>query len=319
MTDTTTPTTATATAASPAPASADGPAAEPRWGPDDERGALNLLDPATVLAATEVCRTGKVYNLGLPVQREGVPWFDYRGAPQRLTLTGAGERDMYLDYGAPGDLGANEDVLIIAAHNGTHVDALCHVYADGRIYNGHDATTFKPGSGATRCGIEKTGGFAARAVLLDVAGHQGVDWLEPGTNITGDDLEACRAAQGVEIRRGDVLLVHTGWLKLFRSLGPGESPPPLQPGIGLSAVDFVADHDLAAVGADNAAVECIPFDGDRFLAVHIELLVKRGVTLVEHLVLEDMAADRCHEALLVVAPLLVTGASGSPVNPIAIG
>ena len=60
-----------------------------RWGAEDEKGALNLLDPATVLAATKVCKTGKVYNLGLPVQRNGVPWFDYRGAPQRLTLTGA--------------------------------------------------------------------------------------------------------------------------------------------------------------------------------------------------------------------------------------
>jgi kynurenine formamidase len=300
------------------PAEPAGPAV-PRWGPEDERGALNLLDPATVLAATRVCRTGKVYNLGLPVQREGVPWFDYRGAPQRLTLSGAGERDMYVGYGAPGGLGANEDVLILAAHNGTHVDALSHVYADGRIYNGHDATTFKPGSGAERCGIEKTGGFAGRAVLLDIAAHHGVDWLEPGTNITGDDLEACRAAQGVEIRAGDVLLVHTGWLKLFGSLGPGESPPPLQPGIGLSAVPFVDDHDIAAVGADNAAVECIPFDENRFLAVHIELLVNRGVTLVEHLVLAEMAADSCYESLLVVAPLLVTGASGSPVNPIAIG
>ncbi|HEY8525273.1 MAG TPA: cyclase family protein [Acidimicrobiales bacterium] len=314
MTQTTTPTTSAS-----APASTPTPPSASRWGPEDERGALNLLDPATVLAATQVCRTGKVYNLGLPVQREGVPWFDYRGAPQRLTLSGAGERDMYVDFGAPGDLGANEDVLIIAAHNGTHVDALSHVYAEGKLYNGFDASTFRPGSGAQRCGIEKTGGFAGRAVLLDVAGHQGVDWLEPGTNITGDDLEACRAAQGVEIRRGDILLVHTGWLKLFRSLGPREEAPPIQPGIGLSAVPFVEDHDVAAVGADNAAVECIPFDNDTFLAVHVELLVKRGVTLIEHLVLQDMAADGCHEALLVVAPLLVTGASGSPVNPIAIG
>src|SRR5207245_923214 len=91
-----------------------------RWGADDERGALNLLDPATVLAATKVCTTGKVYNLGLPVQREGVPWFDYRGAPQRLTLTGAGQQRAFEPYGGPPDLGANEDVFILAAHNGTH-------------------------------------------------------------------------------------------------------------------------------------------------------------------------------------------------------
>lgn len=290
-----------------------------RWGAEDERGALNLLDPATVLAATRVPTTGVVYNLGLPVQRHGVPVFDYRGAPQRLTLTGAGELGAFADYGAPDDLGANEDTLVIPAHNGTHMDALSHVFAEGKMYNGFDAKTFTASQGAAHCGIEKTGGFAARAVLLDVAGHQGVDWLEPGTNITADDLEACRAAQGSEIRRGDIVLVRTGWLDLFGSLPPGEPAPFAQPGVGRSTVAFFDDFDVAAVGADNAAIECIPFDNNEFLAVHIELLVKRGITLIEHLVLSKMAADRCHEALFVAAPMLVTGASGSPVNPIAIG
>ena len=86
-----------------------------RWGAEDERGALNLLDPATVLAASKVCKTGVVYNLGLPVQRSGVPVFDYRGAPQRLTLTGAGEEGAFAEYGGPPDLGANEDTLVIPA------------------------------------------------------------------------------------------------------------------------------------------------------------------------------------------------------------
>jgi len=290
-----------------------------RWGADDERGALNLLDDATVLAATKGCKTGKVYNLGLPVQRQGVPWFDYRGAPQRLTLTGAGEQGAFESYGGPSDLGANEDVLIIAAHNGTHMDALSHVYAENKIYNGYGADTFTASGGAAKCGIEKTGGFAARGVLLDLAGHFGVEWLEPGTAISGDDLEACRVAQGVEIRRGDAVLVHTGWLRLFSSLEAGAQPPFAQPGLALSAVPFLADHDVSAVGADNAAIEVIPFDGGQFLVVHIELLVKRGITLIEHLDLRALADDKCYECLFVAAPMLVTGASGCPLNPIAIG
>jgi kynurenine formamidase len=296
-------------------------AAEPiaqRWGADDERGALNLLDPATVLAATKVCKTGKVYNLGLPVQRNGVPWFDYRGAPMRLTLTGAGTQGAYRDYGGPDDLGANEDVLVIAAHNGTHMDALSHVYAENKIYNGFEGNSFSVQNGAEKCGIEKTGGFAARAVLLDMCAHFGVDWLEPGTKISGEDLEACRSKQGIEIKKGDAVLVHTGWLKLFGSLQPGEEPPFMQPGLGLSTVPFLDDWDVAAVGADNAAIEVIPFDDDRFLSLHIEVLVKRGITLIEHLVLQHMAADGVTECLFVAAPLLVTGASGSPLNPIAI-
>ena len=290
-----------------------------RWGPDDERGALNLLDHETVLAATKVTKTGKVYNLGLPVQRSGVPIVDYRGAPQRLTLTSQTDVDMFTAYGSPEGLGANEDVLVIASHNGTHMDALSHVYSDHQLYNGTSASSFASNTGAPKCGIEKTGGFAARAVLLDVAGFLGVEWCEPGYKVTGDDLEACRSAQGVDVGPGDVLLVRTGWLDCFSSVTPGEEPPLAQPGLALSAVPFIRDHDIAAVGADNAAVECVPFDQEIFLAVHIELLVKLGVTLLEHLVLREMADDRCYSSLLVVAPLLVTGGTGSPVNPIAIG
>ncbi|MCU1462070.1 MAG: putative cyclase [Acidimicrobiales bacterium] len=289
-----------------------------RWGDEDERGALNLLTPEVVLQATRVCRTGKVYPLGLPVQRSGVPMFDYRGAPQRLTLTSQTDSDMYASYGAPPGLGANEDVLVVPAHNGTHMDALCHIFADDTIYNGFPASGFASHTGAARCGVEKSAGFAGRAVLLDIAAHQGVDWLEPGSKISGDDLEACRSAQGVDVGAGDILLVRTGWLDLFASLA-GQAPPFAQPGLDLSSVDFVRDNDLSVVGADNAAIECIPFDQDRFLSVHVELLVKLGVTLIEHLRLTPMAADGCHEALLVVAPLLVTGGTGSPVNPIAIG
>jgi kynurenine formamidase len=84
-------------------------------------------------------------------------------------------------------------------------------------------------------------------------------------------------------------------------------------------VSFIRDNDFSAVGADNAAIECIPFDEDRFLSVHIELLVKLGVTLLEHLDLHELAADHCYESLLCVSPLPVTGATGSPINPIAIG
>ncbi|HEX4433021.1 MAG TPA: cyclase family protein [Frankiaceae bacterium] len=291
-----------------------------RWGDADERGALNLLTPEVVLRATQMCRTGKVYNLGLPVQRSGVPVFDYRGAPMRLTLTSQTDEANFAVYGAPSGLGANEDTLVIPAHNGTHVDALCHVYSDGEMYNGFSKDSFTSQGGAGHCGIEKTGGFAAHAVLADLAGHMGVECLEPGYRISGTEIEACLAAQGVSVQQGDALLVRTGWLDLFdRLAAAGEPAPFAQPGLSLSCVDFIRDNQLAAVGADNAAIECIPFDDDRFLAVHIELLVKLGIPLVEHLQLGPMAADKCYSALFVVAPMLVTGGTGSPVNPIAIG
>jgi kynurenine formamidase len=92
-----------------------------------------------------------------------------------------------------------------------------------------------------------------------------------------------------------------------------------QAGLGLGAVAFIADHEIAAVGADNSSVEAIPFDRGVFMGLHLALLRGLGVTLLEHLWLAELSADRCYEMLLSVGGLPVRGATGSPVNPIAIG
>lgn len=288
-----------------------------RWGTDDERGALNLLTPEVVLRATRVCRTGKVYSLALPVQSQGVPLFDYRGTPMRLTLTNHTDDEMYEAFG--GDrVGANEDVLVLASHNETHMDALCHVHHHDQLYNGFPADSMRTNTGAQRCGIDKMRWVAGRAVLLDLPGWRGVDVLPGGHVITGDEITGCAAAQGVSIGEGDIVLVRTGWLDGYLA-DQSSVEMAAQPGLGLDAARLLASLDVAAVGADNSAVEAIPFDGNDFLCVHIELLVRRGIPLLEHLVLGEMARDQVYESLLVVAPLPVTGATGSPVNPIAIG
>ena len=286
-----------------------------RWGPDDERGTLNLLTPEVIAAAAGAITTGTVYSLGLPIQSEGVPLIPFRGAPRRVTLVNQADPDMFADFGAV-DVGANEDLLVIASHNETHVDALCHVHHQGMLYNGFPADTMTTHSGAGRCGIDKQPWIVGRAVLLDIAGHHGVECLEVPHIITGDEIETVSAAQGVELRAGDILLLRTGWIGRFLD-DPSVQDQGGQPGIGLDACRLIAELDIAAVGADNSAIEAMPFDGE-FLAVHIELLVRQGVPLVEHLVLDKMALDRAYESLLVVAPLPVTGACGSPVNPIAI-
>jgi kynurenine formamidase len=288
-----------------------------RWGTEDERGALNLLTPEVVLQATKVCRTGKVYSLALPVQSAGVPLFDYRGKPMRLTLTNHTDDEMFTAFGADG-VGANEDVLVLASHNETHMDALCHVHHHDKLYNGFPAESVRTNSGAQRCGIDKTRWIAGRAVLLDLPGWRGVDVLPGGHVITADEIEGCAAAQGVSLGAGDIVLVRTGWLDAYFA-DQSSVPMEAQAGLGIDAARLLASLDVAAVGADNSAVEAIPFDGNDFLCVHIELLVRRGVPLIEHLLLAEMARDRVYESLLVVAPLPVTGATGSPVNPIAIG
>jgi len=288
-----------------------------RWGDDDERGALNLITPDAVLAATRACKTGKSYSLALPIQQQGMPLIPYRGTPQRLTLVNYADGDMFTGFGAPEGLGANEDILILASHNETHMDALCHVFSEGKLYNGFPAATMKTNTGAQRCGIDKVGCITGRAVLLDMVEFLGAEEMATPHNLTSAELQACADAEGVAIRSGDILLIRTGWLSRFLADPTNEERMMSQPGIGLDAVSLIRDHDVAAVGVDNSAVEVIPFDGG-FLAVHIELLVKLGVYLLEHLVLDELARDRVYESLLVVAPLPVTGAAGSPINPIAI-
>jgi kynurenine formamidase len=234
-----------------------------RWGAGDERGTLNLLTDETVLNATRVCKTGKVYRLGLPIQREGVPIFAYRGAPQRLTLTSQTDT-MLAAYGAEEGVGANEDVLVMASHSITHMDALCHVFADRKHYNGFSCDSFESYAGAPHCGIDKTNGFAGRAVLLDLPGHLGVDWLTPGQPIGSDDLEACRAAQGTEVHPGDILLVRTGWLSWYRTLDAAARHDAsvalvmcgLRP--GRASARWLWDHRVAAVAADNPGLEAMP-------------------------------------------------------------
>jgi kynurenine formamidase len=287
-----------------------------RWGAEDERGALNLQTPEAVLAATRVCRTGKVYSLSLPIQQEGMPLLPHRGAPMRLATTSKADQATFEAFGAR-ELGANEDVLVIASHNQTHMDALCHVYHRDRLYNGFGVDTVTTSQGASRCGIDKARHVVGRAVHLDLPGYLGVDALEAPHVITGAELEACASSQGVQVRPGDVLLVRTGWIEAYLA-SPDPARLGMQAGLGLDACEFVRDHDVSAVGADNSAVEAIPFDRGSFLGVHVELLVNLGVPLIEHLVLGQLAADSVHECLFVAAPLPVRGGTGSPVNPVAI-
>jgi kynurenine formamidase len=288
-----------------------------RWGATDERGAANLLTPDVVRAATQVCRTGTVYELGLPVRKEGTPLLSYRPAPQRWTTQNSSDKGMYDDFGGPG-VTANEDVLVLASHNETHMDALCHVGFEDQLYNGFPAESVKTASGAAHCGIDKLGPLVGRAVLLDLPAYFGTEMVEGGYAITSEDLSGCADRQGVELRSGDILLVRTGWVDAYLN-APSESMFWPQPGLGVDACSLIADRDIAVVGSDNSAIEVMPFDGGRFLAVHIELLVRLGVPLIEHLVLSALARDQVYESLFIAAPLPVTGATGSPLNPVAIG
>jgi kynurenine formamidase len=276
-----------------------------RWGADDQRGTLNYVTPALTRAAAGLVRTGQIYDLGTRVD-SAAP----RTAARLPTIRATRRR------GGTAGRAFADDYLTLNTHTATHVDSLAHVWWDGRLYNGYDAEAHVTSwEGATRNGIETMGGFAARGVLLDVAGHAGVPTLAHGTRISAADLAAVAAAQGVEVRSGDVLLVRTGWSRVWQT--DREAFLRDTPGLGEDGMlEYLHDHQVAALGADNVAVEA--WDPGVVIPLHTPLIRGFGMVLLELLNLEALAAERVREFMFVAAPLRITGGVGSPVNPLAI-
>jgi kynurenine formamidase len=217
-------------------------------------------------------------------------------------------------------VGSADDILLLPSHAGTHLDALSHVFEGDSFYNGHPVGSFTSRRGASKCSIVRTGTVVTRAVLLDVAGALAEAdrvSLPVGHTITAAELEACCTREGVDVGPGDAVLIRTGWLEALMSDPATPSFP--QPGIGLDAAAWLQRSDVSLVASDNSAVEVLPFEGGHELAVHVELIVHSGIALLEHAWLAELAADACYVSLLVVGALPVVGATGSPVNPIAIG
>ncbi len=285
-----------------------------RWGENDERGALNLLDAQAVRRGLDAARLGRVIPLGLPVQARQVPVVPPR-PPVLHTMLVDGA-----DYEAGARRGPNgfqfaDDHLSLPCHSGTHIDALSHVARDGLMYNGIPASEVRSRTGARRLGIDRVGGIVCRGVLIDVLGAANGS-LEAGRVITAADLERTLGRMAVQLQPGDAALIRTGWLQRFDESDPSWYEG--EPGIDVDAAHWLADRGVVLVGADNFAVEVTPVASGELLPVHLALLQERGVYLLELLDLEPLVAAAAWTFTFVVAPLLITGGVGSPVNPLAI-
>lgn len=279
-----------------------------RWGDDDQRGTANLLSAEGVLTAARLVQRGKVYSLAAPLSPSG-PNLPTRRPTWHVVTTRprpSGGDDMSAD-----------DVVMMHTHGTTHIDALCHIYVGDTLYNGHPASALQP-YGAQKCGVDNVGPIVSRGVLLDIAGWRGVERLESGEPIEPDDLDACARAQGTEIRAGDVVLVRTGWWRLF---GQGDEAQQQfyagEPGPSGECGAWFREHDIVALGADNPGVEVVGSWGDP-LPVHRAVIWGCGGYLLEFLDLEALAADRVYEFLFVATPLKLDGGVGSPIAPVAI-
>ncbi|GAA1227115.1 cyclase family protein [Pseudonocardia alaniniphila] len=291
-----------------------------RWDVDgrrDERGTTNLLTPERIAAATGLVRDGKVFDLGIPFGPGGPQPGGGRINPVLLfSETGA-------DQNYPGAFHYADDYVFMPLQSASQWDGLAHVFYDDLLYNGFPASDVSP-HGAKHLSIENQAkGLVGRGVLVDVARRRGVEWLEAGEVITPEELDATLAAQGTELRGGDIVAVRTGWRRKFLSDGDAASFMAGEPGLGLACCEWLHSHDVAAVCSDNWAIEVLPGEVEgELLPVHMVLIRDMGMTLGEILdfeeLSEDCAADGRYEFLLTAPPIKFRRAVGSPINPLAI-
>lgn len=298
-----------------------------RWGDDDQIGTLNYIGPDEVRSAAALVTCGETVSCTLPFDQRGPQTGSLRSNPRNLmTATGAdhlaGAQDVLPSgFGAAKGYGRSDDVLIIPNQAGTQWDSLSHIFWEGKMYNGRSAGLVSSG-GAAKNGIENSAGkIVTRGVLLDVAAHRGVGSLEPGEAISAAELEAVAAAEGVEVRRGDALIVRTGFLAARRHAW-GDYAGGAAPGLSLHTAPWVHEREIAAVVSDTWGVEVRPNEIDCFQPFHVVALVHMGLAIGEIFDLEQLSA-RCralsrYEFLFTAPSLPITGASGCPVGAIAV-
>lgn len=219
---------------------------------------------------------------------------------------------------ADGGSAAN-DLITLGTHVGTHVDALGHVSQDGLLHGAVDAAAAQTGGAFPDHGIHIFLSGLYRGLLLDVPAALGLDTCEPGYEITPADLEAALALTGTTPEADDVLLVRSGWGARWDE-GPGYVGTVTGvPGVAADGARWLASHRPRAVGADSIAFERLePGKGHALLPAHRILLVEAGINIIETMNLEDIARDGVRAFTLVLAPLPLMGATGSPVRPLAV-
>ena len=291
-----------------------------RWGADDERGALNHLTPAHRTAAAALVRDGVTLSLAhaLPLH----PSADTPQPAQHHMLAAGDARDA---SGIPG-YEASRDWIGTPVHGLgiTHVDALCHIFVRGRMYNGVPASEVRSDGARRNTLMTLAGGVVGRGVLLDLSNVRGAEFVEPGEPVGVAELEAAETAQGVNIGPGDVLIVSTGRdarrRALGRTLDPGADG---LAGLHPECLPWLQERRIALLGCDGIS-DPMPGLGvaEWPFPVHQIGIAAMGLHLIDNLSLgalvEHCAAQGRWAFLFSLAPLRIEGGTGCPVNPLAV-
>jgi kynurenine formamidase len=258
-------------------------------------------------------REAKVYDLAQPYFA-GMPHYPTH-PPFLFGLT-----KKHGDLVAEGGVSSAADAIALGSHVGTHIDALCHFSCGGKLHGGMEATAVQSDTGGIReHSVDTIAPILRRGVLLDMAAQMKVDALPTDFSITPDHLAATAKAQHVEIQKGDVVLLRTGWARYWnnpaRYITGGAGAVPAGPGPELEGARWLSKHGVFAAGSDTVAFEKVPAAS---MPVHVHLLVDSGIHIIEALNVEELARDRVYEFVFVAAPLKIRGGTGSPIRPLAL-
>ena len=290
-----------------------------RWGPDDEKGTLNYITPDKVRAAAMLVKSGRSVSLEIPIATLAGP-DNPNPAIHYMTTT------YDVDVGAGKQVGMATDFLGIQFHGDchTHIDALCHVAYKGQLYNGRPSELVTS-RGALCLDITAFAhGIVGRGVLIDMPRFRGVRWLEPGESVTREEIEALEEAQGVKLAEGDIMVFRTGHHRRRLELGAWDVGYTGEGRAGLDPYSLALLHERkVAVFLPDGDGETVPSPVEEIMCpIHLLQVTAMGMCVADSLQLEELA-QVCEEEgrwefMVVLAPLRLPKATGSPFNPIAI-
>jgi kynurenine formamidase len=287
-----------------------------RWGKDDQRGALNYITNAKRASAARLVQSGASVSLSRPL-----PTTPARDNPTPVThlMIRSGQ------IGHPlGSFGC-ADYFAIHPHGlaTTHLDALCHHFWRGKMYNGFETSEIDF-QGAHKCAIDVArDGIISRGVLIDIPKIRNVQWIEPGEEIYSSDLEAAERDHRVTIGEGDVMLLRTGRFTLRKAREASAISGASMPGLHASCLEWLHERKIAVLGSDAVSdVLPTPYDAPLKMPIHTGTLVMMGVHLIDNAELDGLA-EYCgqqgrYEFMFSLLPLVLERGTASPANPVAL-
>jgi kynurenine formamidase len=305
---------------------ADAPTNWGKWGADDEVGALNYLTADEVMRGVRHIQKGEVFTLQRLIgDPKGDPVWPGRTPAERTQILDESNWDSDGAPQFPGGLHYADDKINAFLQGSTQYDALGHLWYDGKIWNGYDARTTVGGLSKASVVPIAERGVVGRGILLDIARWRGKNTLDKGETFTHEDLMACAEAQGTKIEKRDILILRTNFLQLFHDQGDAFYEGFNEPGLVYSPelVQWFQDMEIPNLATDTIANE-VTYDPNNGVALplHCALMRNLGVTLTEICDLEKLAAscaeDGQYTFFYAAAPLKVSLAAGSPVNPMVI-